>query len=364
MAGELPILFCCARPELRSTHREILISQHYSQINWEKLLELAEKHGLAPLFHKHLTTVGIELPVDFLRALRLLCIRHRQANELIMQGVRQALTLLEKEGIPALVLKGAALCKTLYPQIGLRPMRDVDLLLSQSDVRYAHTFLQENGLTVSNMNIPEDHYHLVPLYIEVDGFQVCIELHHALYPDIPPYTRSRPFNELYADSRLFDIGGSSARTLSLEDMLDHLYHHGFHVPLIHEPYKLISMADIIGILEKDVQVIDWQKIQRDYTQLFSALQYFHYLSPFSKEVLEKIPLSKQQPPARMGEPFTGWPRLRIAQLKEKGIIEIFRRTFMPGQWWLEMYYGPGSRLDFIWCLFFRHPLHIYGSSGK
>ncbi len=359
MATELPILLSCARPELSTIHREILVSRCHSQIDWGQLLDLAEVHGLAPLLYKHLTMLDIDLPLDFLRSLRMLCLRHRQANELIMRAVRRILILLGKEGVKILVLKGAALCQTIYPQVGLRPMRDVDLLLAGSDAERAHEFLQQYGLSVSNGVVPDDHYHLIPLHMNVEGFQVSIELHHALYPNIPPYNRSRPFNELYANSRIFDIEGMEARTLSLEDMLDHLYHQGFHTPLIHEPYRLISVADIIGLVEKEAKTIDWQKIQTDYPHLFSALPSFHYLSPFVKEVLDKIPKPKQNPPDSVGEPFVGWPRLRIAQLKEKGVVEIIRRTFFPGQWWFEMYYTPSNRLDSIRISLIRHPRHIY-----
>ena len=47
---------------------------------WDDVLHLAEFHGLAPLLHKHLTTVAkeIDIPKDIMRGLRFLSIRHKK----------------------------------------------------------------------------------------------------------------------------------------------------------------------------------------------------------------------------------------------------------------------------------------------
>ncbi len=359
MTAERLILNCCARIHFNSLHQETLVSLCDAGVNWDLLLNQAEAHGLAPLLSRHLQEAKIEPPKDALRSLRLLCLRHRQSNSLIVKGLQYLIALLESDEIPSLVLKGAALSQTLYPEIGLRPMRDIDLLLAKEDVEHAQRYLQKNGFVPSSALIPDDHYHLVPLHLNIDGFNVCIELHHELYPDIPPYSKARPFTDLYQNSSTFACDGITVHTLSLEDMLDHLFHHGFHTPLIQEPFKLISMADIVSLVEEKVDEIDWNKINRQMPELFNALPSFHYVSPFTKRVLEKIPPISGKAPTGIGLHFNGWPRLRIAQLKEKGIWHILQSTFSPSRWWIQMYYTPKNRASLIRCLLVTHPAHIF-----
>lgn len=269
------------------------------------------------------------------------------------------LDLLEEEGIPSLVLKGAALCQILYPNPGLRPMRDIDLLLAKEDIQQAHAFLQKKGFRASTAAIPKDHFHLPPLYQNVDGLQICVELHHDLFPNCPPYYHSLPFAELYPNALTFDVDGVTAFTLATEEMLWHLYQHGFHAPLTYESYKLISVADIVSLVEKKLEEIDWVKIESVYPQLFKALPLFHYITPWNNDVLKKIPFKKRGVPSEVGERFTGWPHFRLSEQKEKGFMKILRHTFFPGQWWMLMYYSPKSRLSYIWSRLVRHPMHIF-----
>ena len=51
-------------------------------------------------------------------------------NALLFSELDRVLTALDAADIPVIVLKGAALAQTLYPDPGLRPMSDLDLLVS------------------------------------------------------------------------------------------------------------------------------------------------------------------------------------------------------------------------------------------
>jgi hypothetical protein len=353
------ILNLCARVQQHPVQHHSLVKACSVFSKWDILICRAEEQGMGPLLHWHLTTFEESLPDSFLRGLRFLRLRHRQANALLAQSLRYMLELLEAEGMPSLVLKGAALCRTLYPDPGLRPMRDIDLLLAKEDVQRAHVFLQEKGFRASTSAIPEDHFHLPALYHDVDGLQVCIELHHDLLPNCPPYYQPLLFADLYSNALAFDVDGITAYTLATEEMLWHLYQHGFHAPLTYEPYKLISVADIVSLVEKKFAEIDWLKMELEYPQLLRALPLFHHITPWNDEVLEAMPFSSKVIPSKVGERFTGWPYFRLSEQRERGFIEILRYTFFPGQWWMLMYYTPESRLSYIWSRLVRHPMHIF-----
>ena len=353
------ILSLCARIEAHDLQRCQLVTACNNFRQWGKLLYQAEEQGMGPLLHMHLAAIEKEVPDTFLRGLRFLSLRHQQANILMMKSLHLVLSILEAEGIPSLVLKGAALCQTLYPRIGLRPMRDIDLLLAREDVHHAHALLQREGFRAPTADIPKDYLHLPPLYQRVDDMQICIELHHGLFPDDPPYYQPLSFAKLHQNGLTFEVNGITAYTLATEEMLWHLYQHGFHAPLTYEPYRLISAADIVSLVEDKVKELDWEKITVDYPQLFRALSLFHYLTPWNNTVLTKFSFKEKTALSGVGESFKGWPQLKLTQWRAKGIVKSLHLTFFPPQWWLMLYYSTGGdALASIWCRLVRHPVHI------
>ncbi len=354
------ILNCCARIETDSSQQHQLRTYCETFQQWDDLLLQVELQGMGPLLSLHLASSGATVPDTFLRGLRFLCLRHQRANAILMDSLQQILSIFAAEGIQSLVLKGGALCQTLYPEIGLRPMRDIDLLLSEADANRAHLLLQKHGFRVSPEVLPEHYYHLSPLLLSVDDMQVCIELHTGLFPKDPPYYQSMSFLELYKLALPFEVSGEQAYTLADEDMLWHLYQHGFHAPLTYEPYKSISVVDMVSLVEARVDTLDWEKIRLVYPELYRALPLFHYLTPWSGSVLRKIPELYPKIPSGVGKPFKGWPRVKLSQRKDQGLLAILSATFFPNIWWLMLYYSTaGGVFSTFWCRTVRHPIHIF-----
>jgi len=93
---------------------------------WEGLLTLAEEDGMAPLLKKHLDESGCEYPVTVRRSLDILYKRHHHQTNLRFTVLQTLLELFALNGLTPMVIKGAALCYTTYPDPALRPMRDID----------------------------------------------------------------------------------------------------------------------------------------------------------------------------------------------------------------------------------------------
>ena len=353
------LLQLCARIDPHPVQQKRLVKACADFIAWDDLAQQAEAHGMAPLLLRHFSAAAIDLPDNFLRRLRLLVLRHRQTNTLLTKTLGKVVSLLEAEGFRVLVLKGAALCHTLYPEPGLRPMRDIDLLLPWDDALAAHALLQQHGFYDPAVFTPVDHLHLAALYQEVDGIRVCLELHRSLFPDCPPCPARMDFAELYDKAVPFTADGVSAFTLADEEMLWHLYQHGFHAPLPYNPFKLISAADIIGLVETRLDTIDWDRIRSTYLHLFAALPAFHHLTPWSKVVQERLGFYKEHTPSGVGASFIGWPRRKLAEQKNKNILLVFRDTFLPPAWWLRSYYAPMGQLGRLHVLLFKHPMHVF-----
>ena len=327
---------------------------------WADLPKHAELHGLGPLTYYHLQRVEGPLPSTVRRSLQGLFLRHRRANAIRAQALSDILVAFEVAGIPVLVLKGAALAHLVYPQPGLRPMRDIDLLVKPDDVAHARRLLGQLGFTLPPTpmhGIPADHHHLAAIKRVIDGLSVSIELHHALElheTDRP----ARTFDEFAPTALAFDLNGRAARTLSREAMLWHVYRHGFCVPLLYEPLRLIWLADLVSLVETWVHKIDWGLVRHRYPALWRVLPLFHALLPWSETVLDKLN-AKVRPFTARCPTYEGWPCYPIIGAQEKSAGRTLYDTFLPSAWWLSVYYGEGGSLPGLWRAWLNHLRHLW-----
>ena len=356
-----PILDICARIEGHQVQHALLQQYCRSFTNWEELLHLAEKEGMTPLLKKHLDESGSEYPLAVRRSLHLLRKRHQHKTEVRIKVLQEILSLFEQHALAAILLKGAALAHTLYPDPVLRPMRDIDILLAKEAAEVAQALLVNNGFMPAESPIPSDHFHLPSLLKEVDGVQICVELHRGLYPNCPPYYPTVDFAMLFATGRTCTVGGTKAVTFNDEEMLHYLYQHAFRAPLTYEPYKLINVADITGFIENHFTSLDWQKLKERYPILVKALPLMHHITPWD---FAKIPEDFVPAPDKRRKltptPFHGWPQKRRQEFRaEKSpLFRVILDTFLPPRWWVGIYYGTTTKIGYLWCLLLKHPLHI------
>ncbi|PHR26210.1 MAG: hypothetical protein COA36_12740 [Desulfotalea sp.] len=359
---QYPILEICARVEGHPVQWQIL-RQHCRQFkDWQDMLKYAEREGMAPLLRKHLLESGADIPTTTRRSLSILHQRHQKKAAVRLTVLGELLVLLQQHQITPILIKGAALCQTLYPDPALRPMRDIDILLSRDEVDQAQELLRNVGFTQSTAAISPDHYHLPSLQKTVEDVQVCIELHRGLYPNCPPYYPKVDFNNLLQSGRKITIGGTEVATFNHEETLHYLYQHGFRSPLTYEKFKLVNAADIIGFTEAYFQEIDWQRVQKQYPQLYKALPLMHHISPWNFEKIPESFISLQNRKRRLPpRPFNGWPQRRVKELQRTTTLKnVLKATLLPSHWWLGVYYGAGySTGKYIKALCFSHLKNIF-----
>jgi hypothetical protein len=320
------------------------------------LVNEAEHRGLGPLLYHHLEVIDAPVPKSVQRILKALFLHHRQANTIRMEYLFKVLDLFKKADIEALVLKGAALCQLIYRDPGLRPMCDLDLLLRKTDLPAAKTILLENGYSRSRplVTLFGEPHHLEPLVAAHDGLTISVELHHALFP--PQFSRDNlNFVDLAPSAVSFNAGGMTAKTLGVADMLWHLYRHGFCSPLNQDAFPLISTADIIGMVEINIDRVDWRTVFSKYPKLKIVLPLFHFLSPWSEKVIDRLSMEIQEPPRGFGQPLNGWPKQPLARIKSAPRFTFMRDTLWPPEWWFRLYYAPEGKFAYWWFRFVRHP---------
>ena len=339
--------------------RQSLVDFQNREISWNYLIHEAEKQGVAPLLYKHIKSLEFKIPSSARRLLQSLYLRNRRSNTIRNKAITEILNAYHLEKIDFLVVKGISLCNFTYSEIGLRPMRDVDLLVKKIDLVKAEKILYELGyLPEKTHDIPDGYYHLVPMIKTIHGLPVNIELHHNLLPFHPQYPLW-PLEKSYNTARELTINGISFLTLCLEDTLRYVYLHGFQAPLTYEPFRFMHVADIVSLVDKFLSIINWQKVRNEAPTLINVISRFHYLTPWQKNVCEGLELDILEQPGGYGLPYKGWPQRKFGTVKKTELIPLIKDTLWPSQWWTQIYYGYLRGPDYLKARFIDHPRIIW-----
>jgi len=155
---EVQLALCCARTELSGTDRSTLEALLQSDLSWRRVLELAAWHRIYTFLYWNLRSTESRGPEhdDAMRKLKDAYLASA-AMHLRRQGeLRQALTALRVEGIPVIVLKGAALAETVYPDPAMRVMEDVDILVEEQHLERADGVIRSFGYETAETPYEEE----------------------------------------------------------------------------------------------------------------------------------------------------------------------------------------------------------------
>ena len=353
--GLLPL---CARTKPDPILDQQLVQQANHLTEWEEVPAQAETNGLGPLLYVHLKNVDTAYPAHTRRELHGLYLRHRHANQVRTRVTAEILAAFQAADIQVLVLKGMALAHLVYPELGLRPMRDIDLLVKKVQMVQAQQVLADLGfhapLPCNNLQDK----HLAPATRRADGLTVTVELHHNLFESFQMV--SMTFADLMSAPLAFQLGDTPAETLGCEDMLWHLCQHVAYHASIWEPIRLIWVVDIVDFAEKFVHQTDWEQVARQYPLVLNMLSLFHFVTPLSERLRQQAGIKIGKCPQGVGQEFAGWPRIPLSRRRGKGLWQIVYDTFVPSEWWLHLHYGLNSTQSLFWYRWFKHPLYILG----
>ncbi len=109
------------------------------------VVEAARRTGLTPALYSRLRPHADLVPAGLLAPLEQAYWQTAAVNALRFHELGRVLGALAGAGMPVLALKGAALAESLYDNVALRPMSDVDLLLHKADLPRAVSLLGELG---------------------------------------------------------------------------------------------------------------------------------------------------------------------------------------------------------------------------
>lgn len=323
--------------------------------DWAAFVPRAEMHGLAPLTYHHGQICEAQIPAEVRLQLQGLYLRHKYANQSLMAVLGEMLAALHEAGIETLVLKGAALAHTVYPEPGLRPMRDLDILVPAVQAEEAQAVLLGIGFQATGViaELSVNHRHLDVLQLERNGRTVSVEVHQALLSGLLAQGEEKQMADLRRPFLPFTVNGVPALTLTPDETLWHLYRH-----MTLEPVRLMRIVDIVGLAEKYVGQIDWSFVRSVYPEVLEMLSLLHFVSPLSAELRQAAGIEIGPKPAGAERPLQDWPPVPRAQWNRMRKRDILVQTFFPSEFSLRMYYGMGSSRSIFWHRWLRHPWQI------
>lgn len=175
-----------------------------------------------------------------------------RSNLLRFQELGRVLRALEAAGIPALVLKGAALAEAIYENPGVRPMCDLDVLVQEGDVPPALHVLRNLGYQI----IPPLTYRCEVMLKKAGDPPQILELHWNLFV-VPYYLTRLPLSWFWETAIPATLGGAPGLILGPEAQVLHLCGHlSLHHPS-EETARLLWLYDVAALLRAFEDRIDW-----------------------------------------------------------------------------------------------------------
>jgi hypothetical protein len=225
---------------------------------WVRLMELAAEQGVMPLLHSACAgSMAVSQPIEAI--LRRSYHESRQRNAHTIRQLTRVLTLLNRNHIPVLLLKGAALIHTVYDDPALRPMVDFDLLIDREDVSRAVALLRMDGYSICDKEVHAgsivDDENEIKL-VSANSDDVPVELHWHLF-DVPYYQHRMPLGWFWATAQPISVRGVPALVLGPEAQLFYLC---CHLALHHRGKGLLWQHDIVAFLHHYQHELVWSVV--------------------------------------------------------------------------------------------------------
>jgi hypothetical protein len=355
-----------------------------TEADWQRVIGDAQSDGVAPLLWYTLYTAldrpqlppGIQ---ETLRANYYTAAVHFMRRE---HELKEVLQTLASAGVPVVLLKGAAVAYSLYPNPVLRTMGDLDLWIPHAQLFPARRALHAIGYTVRSR---EDHRPQALKDALAGETQMMrdrpgaglVELHWNVYPG-EWLRHTTCIDEAKIWDRSVPIEGMNMLRPAAEDLV---LHASVHLAVNHQMSDAVmrTMLDITLVLR--TREMDWEALAhraKEWRVATAVWLVLSLVSEFLGDPEARLPL-RTIAPSRFrqrvlrwfvpGIPPSGSPRLAegprkfLYQLclvdRPIDIIRLLWRGLFPDRTWLVLRYklqdAPRWR---IWLQWIWHPLRL------
>lgn len=228
-------------------------------IPWPEVLKLAVPSNVGAVVHAVTVSRADALPRDVREELEQAFYRTAAANTRCLHQLAELGAPLAAEGIPLLLLKGAALAPALYSDSALRLIGDIDLAVPRASAPACGGLLR--GLGYLPSQVEEQPGSLLAQsnqerFQPPSPHQAVVELHwHIL--DVPYYLQSIPMDWFWHNTEVLSLAGQTFQVLNPQANLIYL---PAHLALHHQFHGLHSLLDLALLIVRQQHRLDWEAL--------------------------------------------------------------------------------------------------------
>ncbi|WP_345684136.1 nucleotidyltransferase family protein [Novipirellula caenicola] len=202
---EFELMICCSRRVISAATARRIVTLLHSELDWGRLVAIAESHGVMPLVHRGLMQIDSEL-VNSCSMLHMAAkCREIAAGNLFLAGeLLRLIKLFQDNDLAIIPFKGPMLAASAYQSVALRQFGDLDILVAEERYRNAKELLSDHGFKLLFDLGWECHF-------AKHEVGVGIDLHRRLLPAMFPF----PFDFATSLRRLEPIQLFGSETLGL-----------------------------------------------------------------------------------------------------------------------------------------------------
>ena len=238
-------------------------------VDLDRLIDLAVKEGLGGFLYKGMLKAGLLETINPQHQQKLYTIYYLtvRQNLKLLHALNTILEDLNKESIDITLLQGMALLQGTYQDIGLRPMKDMDLWVLPQSYQGLVGVLTRQGYE-SNRLYPQTYR----------KGEIVLDIHtHLLWADrikARDYLLSKSQDEIFRSTKNITTDGGKVRCLGAPD---HFLYLGLHA-LKHNFERLLWLVDIKSLTVKWTPS-DWDALLKRAEELGhkKTLRYILYL---------------------------------------------------------------------------------------
>jgi hypothetical protein len=229
------------------------------RVDWDWIVRRAEAERLGAVLYAVLSRLSI--PAGVRDRLEVAWVSGRRQYLLGAQQITKVLSEFERDGVPAIPLRGPALAELLYRDPSLRPFTDLDLLVREADLpRALHLLTRlgyrhlEGGLSLSH----ELTWRHAASFVPGRPDELPIDLHWGMvdYPGIAPTTAVH-HQELWDRAVRVETSGGAYLGLCPEDLLIYL---ALHWTIHHALAGLGWQLDLALLIRRQGDAWNWEVV--------------------------------------------------------------------------------------------------------
>tara|TARA_B100002051_G_C16744161_1_gene646341 strand:+ start:2817 stop:3908 length:1092 start_codon:yes stop_codon:yes gene_type:complete len=226
----------CLTISFEEKNKEIvLIKLKSDEIDWDAVVKVSTSHYVFPALYCNLRRAGYlkYIPEELVSYMKYITDLNREQNKQIISQAKKINTLLIKNNIKPIFLKGTGnLLAKLYLDVAERMVGDIDFILSKQDYSRAIQILYENGyedVIEENYHFPtQKHYRRIKKKNNISA----LEIHH----DLLRKKYYSEFNYSIISKDIQNINGfnvlSYSNKLNLSIIADQINDYGYYLKRI------------------------------------------------------------------------------------------------------------------------------------